>query len=113
MSKNSELKSKFRRSVEWKNFRKHMADLYDNKDAITGKPLRKGWNLHHLDMSIENYQDLDEDKFIPLNKASHDLIHQAFRYSYAIEQLIHYVQKMDQLNKQESKKNDKIRKSVD
>ena len=42
MSKNSELKAKFRRSAEWKNFRKHMADLYDNKDAITGKPLRKG-----------------------------------------------------------------------
>ena len=35
MSKNSELKAKFRRSVEWKNFRKHMAELYDNKDAIT------------------------------------------------------------------------------
>lgn len=104
MSKNSELKSKFRRSVEWKNFRKHMADLYDNKDAITGKPLRKGWNLHHLDMSVENYQDLDEDKFIPLNKASHEMLHQVFRYSYAIEQLIHYVQKMDQLNKQESKR---------
>ena len=42
MSKNSELKAKFRRSPEWKNFRKHMAELYDNKDAITGKPLRKG-----------------------------------------------------------------------
>ena len=41
MSKNSELKAKFRRSPEWKNFRKHMAELYDNKDAITGKPLRK------------------------------------------------------------------------
>ena len=43
MSKNSELKAKFRKLTEWKkNFRKHMAELYDNKDAITGKkPLRK------------------------------------------------------------------------
>ena len=104
MSKNSELKSKFRKSPEWKNFRKHMADLYDNKDAITGKPLRKGWNLHHLDMSVENYQDLDEDKFIPLNKATHELIHTAFRYSYAIEQLTYYVGIMDKLNRQENKK---------
>lgn len=103
MSKNSELKAKFRRSVEWKNFRKHMADLYDNKDAITGKPLRKGWNLHHLDMSVENYQDLDDDKFIPLNKATHEMLHQVFRYSYAIDKLVYYVQKMDQLNKQENK----------
>lgn len=113
MSKNSELKAKFRRSVEWKNFRKRMADLYDNKDAITGKPLRKGWNLHHLDMSVENYQDLDEDKYIPLNRATHELIHTAFRYSYAIGKLTYYVGIMDQLNKQESKKYDKIRKSVD
>lgn len=104
MSKNSELKAKFRRSVEWKNFRKHMADLYDNKDAITGKPLRKGWNLHHLDMSVENYQDLDEDKYIPLNRATHEMLHQVFRYSYAIEQLTYYVGIMDKLNKQENKK---------
>ena len=101
MSKNSELKAKFRRSVEWKNFRKHMAYLYDNKDAITGKPLRKGWNLHHLDMSIDNYQDLDEDKFIPLNKSTHEMLHQVFRYSYAIDKLVYYVQKMEEINKKE------------
>lgn len=97
MSKNSELKAKFRKSPEWKNFRKRMADLYDNKDAITGKPLRKGWNLHHLDMSIENYQDLDEDKFIPLNKTTHEMLHQAFRYSYAIDKLVYYVKKMEKI----------------
>lgn len=101
MSKNSELKAKFRRSPEWKSFRKHMAELYDNKDAITGKPLRKGWNLHHLDMSIENYQSLDEDKFIPVNKACHELIHTVFRYSYAIDKLIYFVDKMNKLNKKE------------
>ena len=81
-----------------------MADLYDNKDAITGKPLRKGCNLHHLDMSIENYQDLDENKFIPLNKTTHEMLHQVFRYSYAIEQLIYYIKKMENINKKESKK---------
>lgn len=78
-----------------------MAELYDNKDAITGKPLRKGWNLHHLDMAVENYKDLDDDKFIPLNKKSHEMLHQVFRYSYAIEQLIQYVQKMEEINKKE------------
>ena len=75
-----------------------MAELYDNKDAITGKPLRKGWNLHHMDMSVENYQDLCEDKYIPLNRASHGLIHTAFRYSYAIDKLVYYVQKMEEIN---------------
>lgn len=76
-----------------------MAALYGNKDAITGKPLRKSWNLHHLDMSIENYQDLDEDKFIPLNRTTHELIHSAYRYSYALDKLAHYVHIMEQLNK--------------
>ena len=104
MSKNSELKAKFRRSPEWKNFRKRMAELYDNRDAITGKPLRKGWNLHHLDMSIENYQDLDEDKFIPVNKTTHELLHTAFRYSYAIEQLVHYIHRMEEVNKAKAAK---------
>lgn len=107
MSKNSELKAKFRRSPEWKNFRKHMAELYDNKDAITGKPLRKGWNLHHMCMSVENYKDLCEDKYIPLNRASHDLIHTAFRYSYAIDKLVYYVHKMEEINKDKQAKNKK------
>lgn len=107
MSKNSELKAKFRRSPEWKNFRKHMAELYDNKDAITGKSLRKGWNLHHLDMSIENYKDLDENKYIPLSRATHELIHTAFRYSYAIDKLVYYVQKMEEINKDKQAKKEK------
>ena len=75
-----------------------MAELYDNKDAITGKPLRKGWNLHHLDMALENYQDLCEDKFIPLNKSTHEILRQVFRYSYAIDKLVYYVQKMEEIN---------------
>ena len=107
MSKNSELKAKFRRSPEWKNFRKHMAELYDNKDAITGKPLRKGWNLHHIDMSVENYKDLCEDKYIPLNRASHEMLHQVFRYSYAIDKLVYYVHKMEEINKDKQAKKEK------
>ncbi len=107
MSKNSELKAKFRKSPEWKNFRKHMAELYDNKDAITGKPLRKGWNLHHMDMSVENYKDLCEDKYIPLNRASHEMLHQVFRYSYAIDKLVYYVHKMEEINNAKAAKQKK------
>ena len=48
---------------------------------------------------ITNYQDLDEDKYIPLNRASHEILHQAFRYSYAIDKLVYYVKKMEKINR--------------
>ena len=58
-------KTKFRASSKWKKFRVFMKKLFEGKDAITGKPLYKGWNLHHLDE--KNYSDLKPEKFIPLN----------------------------------------------
>lgn len=41
-------KEKFRKSKEWKEFRSHMAILFNHRDYITGKRLIKGFNLHHL-----------------------------------------------------------------
>ena len=41
-------KEKFRKSKEWKDFRSHMAILFNHRDYITGKRLIKGFNLHHL-----------------------------------------------------------------
>ena len=37
-------KTKFRSSSVWKSFRKKMKELYSGLDALTGFPLRKGWN---------------------------------------------------------------------
>ena len=71
-------KTKFRASSKWKKFRVFMKKLFGNKDAITGKPLYKGWNLHHLDE--KNYSDLKPEKFIPLNKKSHEMVHFLERY---------------------------------
>ena len=78
--KNSEKKSKFRQSKEWKAFRIKIAEKQGKKDIITGKPLRRGYNVHHCDMSAENYDKLIEENFIALNKNSHDAIHFLFRY---------------------------------
>lgn len=75
------VKTKFRGSSTWKDFRKKMKEVYSGKDALTGFPLRKGWNLHHMDLDPENYTDISNlDNFIPLNKASHEVIHFCFRY---------------------------------
>lgn len=73
-------KSKFRASSKWKDFRKKMKDK-QKVDFITGKPLYAGFNLHHLDLDENHYEDIsNEDNFICLNRKSHDLIHFLFRY---------------------------------
>lgn len=78
--KNSDIKSKFRASKEWKTFRVKIAEKQDNKDIITGKPLRKGYNVHHLDMSADNYDKLIEENFVAVNKQTHEALHFLFRY---------------------------------
>jgi hypothetical protein len=78
--KNSDKKAKFRQTKEWKEFRKKIFEKQGGLDIITGKKLYKGWNLHHLDMSVENYDKLDEDNFIAVNKTTHSIIHDTFRY---------------------------------
>lgn len=96
-------KAKFRKSKEWKEFRKKMAEKYNNKDAITGRKLYSGWNLHHLDTNPENYTVLDENNFIPLNKKTHDLIHTLFHheggddYTGILERLGYYLRLMKSL----------------
>lgn len=88
-------KSKFRQSKEWKAFRQVMAVKFENRDAITGKPLYKGWILHHLDLNPENYDVLDENNFIPVNKATHDCLHFLVRYDLKIlEEFAYYLSKM-------------------
>ena len=42
------IKEKFRKSREWKDFRSQMAKLFNHRDYITGKRLVKGFNVHHL-----------------------------------------------------------------
>lgn len=78
--KNSDKKSKFRQSKEWKEFRKRMFEKQGGKDTITGKKLCRGYNVHHLDMSAENYDQLIEENFVALNKQTHETLHFLFRY---------------------------------
>lgn len=79
MSNTQNMKSKFRASSIWKKFRKAMM-IRDKIDYITGKKLYTGFNVHHLDLRAENYKDLKPEKFICLNKQTHDCIH--FLYTY-------------------------------
>jgi hypothetical protein len=77
------LKEKFRKSPEWKEFRSHVATLFDHKDPITGKKLTKGYNVHHMrtNQDPENYCNItNESEFIPLNSYSHKLLPYLFGY---------------------------------
>lgn len=78
--KEDNVKDKVRRSKKWKELRKKIQSQYNDKDPITNSKLYKGFNVHHLDMSIENYDNLSMDRFVPLNKMTHDTIHFLYRY---------------------------------
>ena len=73
-------RNSFRKTKLWQAFRKQIAKLYDNRDAITGDRLRKGWNLHHMDLDKQNYDKLIPEHFIPLNKGTHDLLHRLYTF---------------------------------
>lgn len=78
-------KAKIRKSKEWNQLRIDVAAKFNNRDAITGEPLRKMWNLHHMDMNESHYDDftvendIGIDRFIPLNHTTHELLHSLYR----------------------------------
>ena len=69
------VKAEFRKTEIWKNFRKYMYSKYKT-DYLTHRKLKKGSPLHHMRFSPEQYTDLDENFFLLISNASHDLIHQ-------------------------------------
>lgn len=101
MTKEAREKSDFRKTSKWKYFRK---DLQKKRkvDAVTGKPLLKGWQLHHCDMSTTNYKDLsNEDNFECLNINTHKVVHFLFRYKNwreLLKNLERILEKMETLN---------------
>lgn len=101
--KNKDLKAKFRATKAWKEFRKKIFDKQNGKDFITGKKLYKRYNVHHLDMSAENYSNLVEENFVALNKQMHDTVHVLFRYyqkdKTILDRVKQVLDKMDELNK--------------
>lgn len=80
MNELQKAKRKFRQSKEWKSFRNFMKKKSDNKDAITLKPLRKGFQVHHQDLDETNYNVLNPDNFICCNNLTHKFIHWLYVY---------------------------------
>lgn len=93
-------KSKFRQSSVWKHFR-YILKKERKVDQITGKPLYKGFQVHHLDMSLQNYKDLNPDKFRTYNRTTHEVIHWLYKYpnwEEVLENISRDLKIMDNLN---------------
>lgn len=104
--KTSKAKAKIRDTAEWKKLRIRIADRQMNKDFITGKPLRKGWQVHHLDMSFENYGNFNDDShFIGINRSTHEVVHTLYRYyrndKNYIVRIVQVLDEMLKLNEKE------------
>lgn len=76
------LKQKVRRSKEWAELRQIVFDRQEGKDYLTRKPLLKGWNVHHIyfkGYSDDYYDDLNPDRFVGMNKGTHNIYHEVER----------------------------------
>ena len=101
---NQSVKTKFRATKKWKEFRDHMREL-QKTDPVTGQKLTRLANLHHCDLNEEHYEDLsNEDNFVFLNQMTHKCVHFLFskskpkQWRERIERLIPILEKMEKIN---------------
>lgn len=102
MTSTAKAKAKFRKTAKWKRFRALVKKLSEGKDAVTRSPLRGGFQLHHMDLRPENYENLIVENFCACNRKTHELIHFLFRYyqkdAGVIGRLEEIMKKMGELN---------------
>lgn len=73
-------KANFRGSKVWTEFRKYKRE-HDCVDYVTRKKLTPSYNLHHMDLDPDHYQDISNpDNFACLNSKTHDLVHHLYLY---------------------------------
>ena len=95
MSKQQNLKSKFRSSAVWKKWRKVIYDKDKGKDFITQKKLYKGSTTHHMDLREEHYKNLENpERFLSLNTMTHKFIHWLYTYWVKDKDIINRITKV-------------------
>ncbi len=101
ITKASKEKAKFRATSVWKKFRE-LLKKERKVDFITKKTLRKGFQVHHCDLNENHYKDLNPLNFVTVNKNSHKIIHEIYRYDWRmiLDNLRIVFEKMDELNKE-------------
>ena len=77
---NYKQRSDFRKTNAWHKW-KAKCRLHTSKDYITKEPLCRKWNLHHLDLNVQRYDNItDMNRFMPLNPKTHEIIHELFKW---------------------------------
>ena len=80
-------------SNEWKRLRSERKKAAGYVDFITKQPLSKTWNLHHLDLRSAHYTNIsDSERFLPLNKETHDFIHWLYSLWYRDRRILKRIQ---------------------
>lgn len=101
---NQKSKKKFRDSKRWKDFRRQMYEQSGRECAVTGNRLTRLWQLHHMDMSEEHYENLKPENFVCLSWNMHKVVHALFVKSKPKEwrkrvlNLIKILKKMEKIN---------------
>lgn len=95
------IKGKFRLTSIWKSFRKFMQDKY-KLDYLTHRKLKRGWQLHHMNLNPQFYTELNEELFKCLNAQQHDIFHAVYseyvKDQTYLDRLIDLVKKHYELN---------------
>ena len=97
---NYKQRSEFRKSDVWHKL-KAKCRLHTSKDYITKEPLCRNWNLHHLDLNVQRYDNTNDIKrFMPLNPKTHEIIHWLYKWykkdHRIIERIIYTLEKMEE-----------------
>lgn len=99
---NNKERSKFRQTKRWKLHRLHIKSIQNGLDYVTHKPLRKGYQCHHLSSDRSRYCELSDELQIGVNRQTHDAIHLLFSWKcknpQAIDRLLEVVNKMYEMN---------------
>lgn len=103
MNQGQKLKTKFRASKKWKDFRHSKYVEQGGKCPVCGMKLGKTANLHHIDLRAENYQDLsNSNNFVFLCRTCHEFIHYKLksyiRKDFNVQALIGIWDRMREVN---------------
>lgn len=94
-------KRKIRSSKKWKIKKLSEKKRAENKDEITLKPLRKGWQLHHMNLDESFYENLSKP-FMCVNNLTHKMIHWLYTYYKTDKQIIERLKKTMEIMEREN-----------
>ena len=109
MSDNEKRKNKFRSSKTWKDFRDYLRKS-QKTDPVTGSKLTRRATTHHLDLDINNYEKISEDRQVMLNPETHSVLHYFYGneknmhdWRSRIDKIVELCERMDKFNKENKK----------